>query len=85
MWTESFVYNGISGWQIAQVSLGHGLTTLPYQVIFEEYVEANKPGSQFNIYIDDVFIRDQSCLPPGDCDFENGLCLFKIPIFMISI
>ena len=35
-------------------------------------------GENFNIYLDDVYIRDQTCLPPGDCDFENGLCKSKI-------
>ncbi len=44
LWTEPFLHNGISGWQVAQVSLGHSLTNLPYQIVFEEYIEANKPG-----------------------------------------
>ena len=48
LWTEPFVHNGLSGWQIAQVSLGHALSNSPYQIVFEEYVEANKPG-QFKI------------------------------------
>ncbi|CAF0741650.1 unnamed protein product, partial [Brachionus calyciflorus] len=74
LWTEPFVNNGFNGWQLAQVSLGHAITNLPYQIIFEEYVSANKPGNDFNIYLDDVLIRDSSCLPPGDCDFENGFC-----------
>lgn len=76
LWTEPFVHDsaGIPSWQLAQVSLGHGLTSQQYQVVFEEYVEANKPGYYFNIYIDDVLIRDESCLPPGDCDFESGFC-----------
>ena len=31
-------------------------------------------GNAFNIYLDDVYIRDHSCLPPGDCDFDSGFC-----------
>ena len=78
LWTEPFVDNGIVGWHIAQVWLGHTTTNTPYQVVFEEYVNGNNPGKQFNIYLDDVFIRDQSCLPPGDCDFENGFCTWTV-------
>ena len=76
LWTEPLVSDFISGWRVAQVSLGHTITNAPYQVIFEEFVEGNKPGNQFNIYLDDVFIRDQSCLPPGDCDFDSGFCKY---------
>jgi hypothetical protein len=34
-----------NAWQIGQVSLGHTIVNVPFQVIFEEYVEANKPGT----------------------------------------
>lgn len=78
LWSEPFVNNGYNGWQLAQLSLGHYITNTAYQIIFEEYVQSDKPGNKFNIYIDDVFIRDQSCLPAGDCDFENGFCNFFI-------
>ena len=47
LWTEPFISNSSSsnGWKIGQVSLGHTVTNVPYQVIFEEYVQANKPGN----------------------------------------
>lgn len=80
IWTEPFANNGFNGWQFAQVPLGHAITNIPYQVIFEEYVTADRPGNNFNIYIDDVFVRDGSCLPIGDCDFENGFCKKKFLI-----
>jgi hypothetical protein len=44
LWTETPVYNT---WQIVQVSLGYTITNAEYQIIFEEYVEANKPGTFF--------------------------------------
>ena len=46
VWTEPFIRNttGSNGWQIGQVSLGHTIVNVPFQVIFEEFVEANKPG-----------------------------------------
>ena len=44
LWTEPFVDNGVGGWQIAQVPIGYNIASKPYQILFEEYVEANKPG-----------------------------------------
>ena len=44
IWTEPFTHNGINGWQVAQVSLGHSIISSPYQIVFEEYVEATNPG-----------------------------------------
>jgi hypothetical protein len=37
------------GWQIAQVPLGHGIVNIQYQVLFEEYVQADKPGMNNSI------------------------------------
>lgn len=42
LWSEH-VNNGYDGWQLAQVSLGH-VTVEPFQAIFEEFVEGDKPG-----------------------------------------
>ncbi|CAF0741635.1 unnamed protein product, partial [Brachionus calyciflorus] len=78
LWTEPFVNTEGDTWHLAQVSLGHAITNLPYQVIFEEYVSGSKPGTNFSVFLDDVFIRDSSCLPPGDCDFENGYCSWSL-------
>jgi hypothetical protein len=53
IWSEPFVSNGISGWQIAQVSLGHTIVISPFQVVFEEYVESTNPGiiySKHNVF-----------------------------------
>ena len=83
-------YDTKPSWQRAQVSLGHAFANQPFEVVFEEFVPAEvgrgnggffgnffgrpRRRKSFNVYLDDVFIRDRSCLPPGDCDFENGLC-----------
>lgn len=48
LWTETPVYNN---WQIVQVSLGYTITNAEYQIIFEEYVEANKPGMFFFVVL----------------------------------
>ena len=79
LWTERFeCIDEQFSWQRGQVPLSSALTKSPYQVVFEAHVEptVDHPMPFFSIYLDDVFIRDQSCLPPGDCDFENGLCEF---------
>lgn len=78
LWTEPLVNTNGDVWHLAQVSLGHAITNTPYQVIFEEYVTSTSPGSNFNVFLDDVFIRDGSCLPSGDCDFENGFCSWSL-------
>jgi len=26
----------------------------------------------FGVYVDDIYVKDESCLPTGDCDFEDG-------------
>lgn len=40
----------------------------------------------YNIYLDDVFVRDHSCLPAGDCDFEsNNLCMRNVFFFLNQI
>jgi hypothetical protein len=44
IWTEPLVNTGKPGWKIAQVSLGHGISSKPYKVIFEEFVEGKRPG-----------------------------------------
>lgn len=41
LWTETPVY---FNWQIVQISLGHTITSMEFQVIFEEYIETTKPG-----------------------------------------
>lgn len=75
VWSQQSVYD--PNWKIAQVSLGHSIRNEPYQVIFEQYVPVDASGKLHNIYIDDVFLRDESCLPRGDCDFENGMCTWS--------
>ncbi len=47
LWTESLIDNGIGGWQLAQVSLSHSVISSPYQILFEEYVDANSAGLYF--------------------------------------
>ena len=82
VWTEPPATNGLGGWKVAQVSLGHYLVDKPYQIVFQEFIKANAINISSNyIFVDDVFIRDQSCLPPGDCDFENGFC--KLLLFFL--
>jgi hypothetical protein len=84
LWSQppSSSNNSPTDWKIAQVSLRSGLVNKPFQVVFEQVIKGNRPNSQFGVYIDDVFIRDHSCLPAGDCDFENGFCKF---IFSLEI
>jgi hypothetical protein len=61
-------------WQIVQIPIGHGIVSSPYKVIFEKIVDISISGLPYGIFIDDIFVRDQSCSTPGDCDFENGFC-----------
>ena len=44
VWSEPQIKNGIGGWQLAQVTLSHSLTSLPYKIMFEEYVQAETGG-----------------------------------------
>jgi hypothetical protein len=73
------------------VPIGHGAVTSSYKVIFEEVIEAEQSGLQYGMFIDDVYIKDQSCSSTGDCDFENGFCMllksikFTINIFLFNI
>ena len=76
LWSVYSTNNDLNEWQIAQISIGHGIVTSSYKVIFEKVVDVNLAGLPYSIFIDDVFIRDQSCSAPGDCDFENGFCMF---------
>lgn len=78
VWSESTLSNnGIPGWQMVRILLGYSYTYLPYQVIIEESVSAGV-GESFDVFLDDVFVRDEACLPMGDCDFEDGLCTWSI-------
>lgn len=81
LWTEPKFSNGINGWRLSRVPLGHSLTTNPYQIIIEEVVAASNEAKPFDIYIDDIYIKDHSCLPAGDCDFEDGFCNFLMFTF----
>jgi hypothetical protein len=74
VWSQPSITNGYFDWKTAQVPLSQFLVDKPFQVIFEEYVASGSPGKKFAVWLDDVFVRDQSCLPAGDCDFENGFC-----------
>ena len=84
VWSEPLYGNGLPGWQMARIPLGYSSTFLPYQVVIEESVRADV-GQLFDVFIDDVFIRDESCLPVGDCDFEDGLCTWTIDRQLSSI
>ena len=76
LWTEKYVTSDEKlEWRRAQFPLGHAVAATPYQVVFEEHVPADfDQDKPFGIYLDDVFIRDESCLPAGDCDFSHGFC-----------
>lgn len=65
-------------WTIAQIPLGYGLINQPFQVILEQFVPKGQGTDRFSIAIDDFFVRDHSCLPLGDCDFENGFCTWTV-------
>ena len=67
--------NNENEWRIVQIPIGHSIVSSPYKVIFEKVVDVSISGLPYGIFIDDVFIRDQSCYSPGDCDFENGFCM----------
>lgn len=74
LWSERYTSNDVYRWQLAQVPIGHGLINTAYKVIFEESVDNTTVATPFSVFIDDIYIRDYGCLPPGDCDFENGFC-----------
>ena len=65
-------------WTRVQVPLGHAISNRQFQLIFEQFVDADTRGKWFRSYLDDIFIKDESCLPPGDCDFDNGLCMYRL-------
>lgn len=79
LWTEPLVNNNDKNWKIAQVPLSNQITQKAYQILFEHFIPGNNAAKLYNIYLDDVYIRDHSCLPPGDCDFDSGLCTWSIP------
>ena len=74
LWSTYNTNNDINEWQIVQIPIGHGIVSSPFKVIFEKSVDVSISGLPYGIFIDDVFIRDQSCSASGDCDFENGFC-----------
>ena len=47
------------------------LQTSDYQVVFEGIRGSSFQG---DIAIDDVVLLDNTCPPPGDCNFETGMC-----------
>jgi hypothetical protein len=77
VWSQPAIPNGLTSWKIAQVPLSQFLVDKPFQVVFEEAVASGSPGKKYAVSLDDVFIRDQSCLPIGDCDFEYAFCKFN--------
>ena len=42
-----------------------------YWLVFEG---VRGSGYRGDIAIDDVELMDNACLPPGDCNFETGMC-----------
>lgn len=42
-----------------------------YQIVFEGISGSSYQG---DIAIDDVKVSDNACPPPGDCNFESGMC-----------
>ncbi|EDV21956.1 uncharacterized protein TRIADDRAFT_59472 [Trichoplax adhaerens] len=66
VWSQSG--NQGTTWNIAQATLS-GLTS-PWQAV----IEASTASGDGNIAIDDLQFRDGACPPPGNCNFENGLC-----------
>lgn len=42
-----------------------------YQIVFEGVAGTSYQG---DIAIDDVILLDNACPPPGDCNFETGMC-----------
>lgn len=88
VWTESSYNNDIvKGWKKVQVTLGHSLTALPYQILLEESVKVMTDRLRiYSVYVDDIFIKDESCLPQGDCDFEDGdTCTWTTDPYLSSI
>ena len=75
VWTNKYIHLNFKMWRRAQVPINHALSSKPFQLVFEKYIPVGNESNRFTDLIDDVFIRDESCLPPGDCDFENGLCI----------
>ena len=51
-----------------QVSLTQ---TSDYQLVFEGIRGTSYQG---DIAIDDIVLLDNTCPPPGDCNFETGMC-----------
>ena len=45
--------------------------TSNYQLVFEGIRGTSYQG---DIAIDDVVLLDNTCPPPGDCNFETGMC-----------
>lgn len=84
VWSESTYSNSLRGWQMVRIPLGYSHTYLPYQVIIEESVPAGV-GQSFDVFLDDLFVRDEACLPIGDCDFEDGLCTWSIDPLLSNI
>jgi hypothetical protein len=79
VWTGPRANVLLKGWRVAQVPLISGLVDTEFQVVFEVYVPSRVAtgSNDYQIFLDDVFIRAESCLPAGDCDFENGLCTWQ--------
>jgi hypothetical protein len=72
--TDEDVASPSTAWRIVQVPLKSSLVNKAFDLVFEQVISGLKPNATFGVYLDDVFVRDHSCLPAGDCDFENGLC-----------
>ena len=74
LWTNKYKQIISAEWRRVQVPLGHFLSRKPFQLVFEKSAPVGQSSNWFADRIDDVSIRDESCLPQGDCDFEHGLC-----------
>ncbi|XP_071956926.1 MAM and LDL-receptor class A domain-containing protein 2-like [Antedon mediterranea] len=66
LWTLSGDQGDV--WHTAQVTATYSSN---FQIVWEGVIGT---GSKGDIAIDDISVRDGACSPPGDCNFENGLC-----------
>ena len=74
VWTSHSLSYERESWRRVQVPLSHFMSSQPYAIVLEKYVAPSDTPTWFFTYVDDIFIRDESCMPPGDCDFDHGLC-----------
>lgn len=68
------VGNRGSEWSIGQATITY---SVPYQIVFET-VDQGPTMTDGSVWLDDVNIDFKKCAPLASCDFEDGLCGFKL-------